>query len=329
MKKKLLTLSLISVLLLTTACGKEENPKLSKKNKGATVAEIDGFKITTDELYNELKISNGYDVVMNKIDAYIANKEVADSEEITSYVNEYIEYLKSSAAQYNVDLVYFVKYYAGLANINSEEELKNYLTSQYKINKAVEKQVGTRFTAEEIEKYYTENYSEILTVRHILIEFDEDEDTYDEAYNTALNLIGKLNETDSKDLTEKFESLAFEYSADGSYNTGGLIEDFVAGDVVSEFYQASSELEVNAYTKVPVKTQFGYHIILKVSEKEKPTLESVTDEIKGKLATAAISADQLLQYEAMNELREKYNLVIKDTDIEKSHNDFLDQLEKQ
>lgn len=324
MKKKLMILSLCMLVILTTACGK--NPKL--KNGEEVIVKVDGLKITADKLYNNLKVSYGYNEVMNMIDQYIASKEIPDSDKVNEYVNQVYEYYNSYANNYGTDLVTFVNQYMNLTNIKSAEEFKEYIKNQYKVTLAVQKQIGKNYTDEEIEAYYNENYSKILNVKHILIEFDEDEDEYDEAYNTALTIIGKLKETDAKNLNSEFEQLAYDYSADSSYSNGGLIENFMASDVVKEFWDASATLKNGEFTDTPVKSEYGYHIILKVSEKEKPALKDAKDDIRIKLAENAISQDSLLQYTAMNELRKKYNLSFYDTDLEKSYNDFVDQLNK-
>ena len=39
------------------------------------------------------------------------------------------------------------------------------------------------------------------------------------------------------------------------------------------FANACRDLKKNEYTKKPVKTSYGYHIILKKAEKEKPKLD--------------------------------------------------------
>ena len=85
-------------------------------------------------------------------------------------------------------------------------------------------------------------------------------------------------------------------------------------------------LEDNEYTKVPVKTQFGYHVILKVSEKEKPSLDTAKEDIRKKLAEQALSSNATLQYKALKELREKYNISFNDSEVGKSYNEFLEQI---
>ena len=314
MKNKLLIVSLGLLVILTTACGK--NPKL--KNGEEVVVKVDGFKISADTLYKDLKSKYGYNIAINMIDEYIANKEIADSDEIDEYVNSTVEYYSSYAESNGMELEDFLVY----NGVNSVEEFKTSLKNSRKLELAIKKQIGSEFTDEEIESYYNENYSEKQTVKHILIKFDEDEDEYDEAYNTALTVIGKLKETDKDNLSKTFDDLAFEYSADSSYNNGGLIENFMAGEVVKEFWDASKALKANEFTDTPVKTTYGYHVILKVSETEKEDLKNIKDEVRNKLAEKKIQQDTLLQTKTMIELRKKYKLTIYDSDIEKGYNDY-------
>ena len=81
-----------------------------------------------------------------------------------------------------------------------------------------------------------------------------------------------------------------EYSADSSASDGGNLGFFNRGEMVSEFEDAAIELEVGKYTKKPVKTQFGYHIILKTEQKEKPKLEEIKDEIIDTLVDELIAS---------------------------------------
>ena len=320
MKKKLLVLAFGLLVILTTACGK--NPKL--KNGEEIVVKVDGFKISADKLYKELKAKYGYNVAINMIDEYIANKEIPDSDKIDEYVNSTVEYYTSYAASAGMELEDFLAY----NGIDTVDEFKTTLKNQRKLELAIKKQVGKSFTDEEIEAYYNDNYSEKLTVKHILIKFDEDEDEYDEAYNTALNIIGKLKEAKKKDLNKTFDDLALEYSADSTYNNGGLIEGFMANEVVPEFWEASKNLKADEFTDTPVKTTYGYHVILKVSEEDKKELKDAKDDIREKLAEQKLQQDALLQNTTLVELRKKYKLTIYDTDIEKGYNSFKESLEK-
>lgn len=320
MKKSIFMVSLGLLLVLVTACG--NNPKL--KNGEEVVVKIDGLKVSADKLYNTLKAKYGYTEAINMIDEYIANKEIKDSDEINDYVKEVVDYYTSYAENSGMDLESFLEY----NGVESQEEFEKTIKNQRKLELAIKKQVGADFTDEEVENYYNNKYSEKLTVKHILINFDEDGDEEDSALSTANMLIDKLKETSKDNLTKTFDDLAYEYSADSSASNGGLIENFMASEVVKEFWDASKKLKANEFTTEPVKSQYGYHIILKVSETEKEKLEDVKDEIRNKLADEKLQSDSLLQSTTLIALRKKYNFKIYDTDIEKGYNDFKKSVEK-
>ena len=55
--------------------------------------------------------------------------------------------------------------------------------------------------------------------------------------------------------------------------------------MVKEFSDAVAELEDGSYTKVPVQTQFWWHIILREDSRasEPPTLDSIREMIKQRI----------------------------------------------
>jgi len=80
----------------------------------------------------------------------------------------------------------------------------------------------------------------------------------------------------------KFEDLAKKHSQDpGSAKKGGDLDWADPRNFVKEFSEAMTKLKKGEYTKTPVKTQFGWHIIrLDDSRKaEIPPLEAVRGEI--------------------------------------------------
>jgi peptidyl-prolyl cis-trans isomerase C len=89
--------------------------------------------------------------------------------------------------------------------------------------------------------------------RHILVESEAE----------AKDLIAKIKAGD------KFEELAKKHSKDpGSGANGGDLDFAKADSYVPEFGQALGKLKKGEMTNEPVKTQFGYHIILLVDTRE-------------------------------------------------------------
>ncbi len=107
--------------------------------------------------------------------------------------------------------------------------------------------------------------------RHILVEKEAE----------AKDIIAKLNKDPAS-----FAKLAAEKSKDpGSKVKGGDLGWFDASRMVPEFGAAVSKLEKGKFTETPVKTQFGYHVILLEDSKpiEAPPLEEVKPQLSQQL----------------------------------------------
>jgi peptidyl-prolyl cis-trans isomerase C len=78
-----------------------------------------------------------------------------------------------------------------------------------------------------------------------------------------------------------FEALAEEKSTGPSGPDGGDLGWFAPNQMVKPFSDAVAQLEDGAYTKQPVQTEFGWHVIKRESsrETEPPTLASVRDAV--------------------------------------------------
>ncbi len=301
-------------------------PKL--KDGDEIVATINGKTVTADDLFEALKESNGASELVNLIDEYIADKEITMSKEDEDYVDEVVDYYVDYADYYQTDLATFLANYVGLNGISNKDEFHDYIYNDYKKTLAITKFIGDQALEDDLKKYYTENYSDTLTVKHILIEVDseaEDKDKADkEAYDKAVKLIKELNETSAKNLDSKFEKLAKENSDDtATYSNGGLKKDFTKKGTDEAFYNASLKLKDGEYTKEPVKSSSGYHIILKVSSTAVEEYDAIKDDVKKSYAESLLSEDDTLYTRKWGELREQYKLSINDDYIKKTYEDTL------
>lgn len=311
---------LVLAIIIVVLAFSKRIPKT--KNGEEILASIDGLTITSDKLYTNLKDSYGTDQLISMIDEAIADDYVKElTKENEEYIDQVVGYYKQYADYYGVSFEDFLTQYVGISGVTTEDEFRDYVTKDYKKTLAVKKYIGSTISEEELKKEFKENYKEKLTVRHILIEVNDDTSEED-AKAQAEDLIKQLDEVkdDADKLEEKFKDLAYDNSADtATYEDGGLFEDFSKGEVDESFYEAAKNLKNGEYTAEPVKSQYGYHIILKVSSKTNK-YEEVKDEIKDALAEQQLNDDATLQVSAWDKLRKKYNLKINDTDVKKAYN---------
>jgi peptidyl-prolyl cis-trans isomerase C len=88
----------------------------------------------------------------------------------------------------------------------------------------------------------------------------------------------------------KFEDLAKANSKDGSAKAGGDLGWMAPSNLVPEFASAMTQLKKGEYSKTPVKTQFGWHII-KMEESRAiafPDIDKVKERISNQLAQSDI-----------------------------------------
>ncbi|MFO1058063.1 MAG: peptidylprolyl isomerase [Dongiaceae bacterium] len=90
-----------------------------------------------------------------------------------------------------------------------------------------------------------------------------------------------------------FKELASKDSLDKkAAANGGDLGYFSAQDMVPEFAEAAFALDKGQYTKKPVKTRFGWHIILVEDKREKkpPTLDEARSQIEAELNQELVAA---------------------------------------
>lgn len=325
MKKKIL----IALLILgcTAGCGKV--PKLSNGKEAVVSFEDTKISISADDLYNEIKEKYALSSLIDMIDNSILLKEYPKSDsDAKKYADEQLESIK----KYYVDddgkydeksLLSALSQYYGISSL---DEFKEMLKLTYYRNKAVDDYAKNSITDKQVQKYYDEEYVGDISCKHILIapkttdsmSDAEKKKAEEAALKTAKEVIKKLNDG------AKFDDLAKEYSDDDSNkDKGGDLGYFNKGDMVTEFETAAYALKLNKYTTTPVKTKFGYHIILKTGAKEKEALDKVKDTIITTLADKAKEDDNTMQINALVELRKKYGMKIEDSSLSKQYSNYI------
>lgn len=164
-----------------------------------------------------------------------------------------------------------------------KEKIKYQLTEQKLFEKVTDK---ITVTDDEASQFYASDKTpwEKIKVSHILISAERDKVTpadLEKAKEKALSLIKEL------DQGANFSDLAKKHSEDpGSGSLGGAMDmEFARNDqgLVAEFVEGAFLLDkVGDYSKEPVLSQFGYHII-KLDAK-KGSFEDVKADVKNQLA---------------------------------------------
>lgn len=324
MKKKIL----VSLLILGLVAGCGKVPKLANGEEAVVSFDKAENGISATELYNKIKknyaLSSLIDMIDSKIllEKYSNKKDDAKKyvdEQLTSVKNYYVD----DNGKYNEEsLLNTLKTHYGISTI---DEFKTMLELSYYRDLAITDYAKENVTDKQIKKYYDEETVGDISAKHILISpktkddmtDDEKKKAEEEALKTAKEVISKLNKG------EKFDDLAKKYSDDESNkDKGGDLGYFNKGAMVAEFEEAAYKLKLNKYTTEPVKTKFGYHIILKTGEKEKAKLEDVKDSIINKLAEEAM-ADKTFAINAMVEIRKNSGMKIEDDELAKQYSTYI------
>jgi peptidyl-prolyl cis-trans isomerase C len=102
-----------------------------------------------------------------------------------------------------------------------------------------------------------------------------------------------------------FAELASSRSTGPSKSVGGDLGWFDAEQMVEEFASATAALSDGSYSREPVKSQFGWHVILREESRETshPTFESVRDDLEQQIQRERITA-------AVNEIRERTKIEV-------------------
>ncbi|MBE6453070.1 MAG: hypothetical protein E7012_06250 [Alphaproteobacteria bacterium] len=138
----------------------------------------------------------------------------------------------------------------------------------------LEKEVDKMLTDDKLKKVYNDYKNNFkaekeVKAKHILVD-NEDK---------AKEVIKKLNNKGN------FDKLAKEYSKEPAE-----LGYFTKEVMVPEFAEAAFDLKKGQFTKEPVKTQFGYHVILveDIRDAKPLTFDKAKEQIKGVVAQSAL-----------------------------------------
>ncbi len=246
-------MGLATAVLLSTAV----MPVAAFAADDTVVAVVNGDKIYKKDVMAALKTLRVPDAQQSKVFpdvlSQIINEKLIDETVVKAKIQDTEEYKKQL------------------------ELVKSQLVKQIYVEKFLKEKVTDAKIKAEYDKFKAQNAGkEEVHARHILVP------TEAEAKQVIKDLDGGA----------KFEDLAKKRSSGPTAQNGGDIGFFVKEEMVPEFANAAFALKPGTYSKEPVKTQFGYHVI-KVEEKRKrkvPDLKEVEGPIRNKLGQEALQS---------------------------------------
>ncbi len=284
MKKWLTGLAAILLTFSLAACSK-------------TVATTSGGKITESSYYDSMKkTSSGKQVlqqmILDKVLEGDYGKKVSDKQ-VTAQYNQ-------SKKQYGSSFNSVLQQ-SGLTKASYKKQIRSSLLLQEAVK------ANTKITNAQLKKQW-KSYHPKVTVAHILLKGD------DNGKKQAQTVIDSLNKDGSY---KNFQTLAKKYSTDSqTKNNGGKLPAFDNTDtsLVGGFKKAAFKLKKGQFTKEPVKTSYGYHVIYSIKNPGKGKLSDHKAELKKQILNSKMQDSTYMQKIISKELKNgKVN--IKDNDL--------------
>ncbi len=246
----------------------------AKEPKQVTVATVDDHIITAEDVLN----------ATNRLPKKIREKPL--SEIYPNIVNELINQHLITKQAYK-DKLDQKKQIIEILKKNKDQIMAKYWLNNF---------VKNNTSKEKIQNFYTKYLENFKTFKefnasHILVKEKIE----------ALQLIKKLK------MKSEFSKLAKSYSIGPSKENGGNLGWFRSGQMVKKFEDAVMQLKKGTITKEPVKTKFGYHIIMlnDVRNSKPKEMEEIKQRIIERIKQNALSNLE-------KKLRKNKNIIISD-----------------
>jgi foldase protein PrsA len=283
------------------------------------VASIDGLTVTAEDLYEDMKEIYSVNNLLDIIDNKILEEKYPETDEMNTELNDQAENYYN---MYNQYYGYSKEEFLTKSGFGSERAFIEYLRLQYRRTQYTDDYIKEQITDKEIEKYYEDKVYGDINTKHILVKVSSSatDEEKKEAENLAKEIITKLNEGKS------FDEVKDEYKDKITYEELGY--KAYNASLESAYMEAMQKLENNSYTKEPVQTSYGYHVIYRIDQKEKPALKDVKEEIITSLVSEHKSKDTSVQYKALEKMREDAKLKFTDTVLEKKYETYKSQYNK-
>ncbi|MDO9424322.1 MAG: peptidylprolyl isomerase [Methylobacter sp.] len=253
MKKKFIPLLIVGTALLA-GCNQEQTTDTGSTTPAATAI----------DKADAIAVVNGQYIAKSTLEAL--EKEIAERSHGQVFPKEKLieeliqrELLVQDATQKQLDKSpeLAAQLEAAKKALLTQANLQNFIKANPVTDAEIKAEYDSKIAAEKGTEF---------KARHILVKTEAE----------AKKLIAELNKG------ADFAKLANKHSLDAKESqNGGDLGWFSAAQMVAPFSEATAALEKGKYTKEPVKTQFGFHVILKEDSRAltPPPLEAVKEQL--------------------------------------------------
>lgn len=277
-KKLALALASIAAVITLAGCSSDK-----------TVVSMKGGKITESQFYKKMKKSTaGQSTLQTMIITQALEDQYGDKVSKKKVTKEFNKYKKNYGKQLDTVLA---------SNQMTKSDLKDNIRTNFLTEAALRDL--KKPTKKQLKKQW-ESYQPEVKVQHILVEKKE----------TAESIIKQLN--DGAD----FNKLVKKYTTDkNTKSDNGKLPAFDnTGNLDSNFMTAAFKLKNGEYTKAPVKSSSGYHVIKMIKNPGKGEMKDHTKDLKDQLYTTWLSDPTTMQ-KILAKVIKKANVDIKDKDL--------------
>lgn len=279
--KKIILTSFLGLSLISTTVIKAESFTIDDPKK--VVVSVNGENKTEEDLYNQITMQAGYQPSVDVLDLKVMSEQFKDNTKLNEIIEKLYQEKLDASKEDDPNLTLDYKLY----NANNKAEYierSGIKLNAYQTLAQMQTANDQIFTKQQKQYLYDNRFSATQKIYSILIEpklenpNESDQKVMDKALSSALKQASDLRQ----EATTKndFIGIAKEYN---KFFADGYLGEF---DVNSARAAGLDSVLVNAAFKLkdkeismPIQTQYGYYLLYVEYTKEKPSMDSVKDQI--------------------------------------------------
>ena len=275
------------------------------ENGEEVLVEIKGKKFTANDLYKEMKISNGNEALFNMVDLAILRKKYPDLEEEAAQFakNQSKEIYDSYSSFYG----YSKEEFLASQGLKDEEAFLEELAESYYYQTYYDEYVESTIKEKDINTYYKDH---VFGEKNVYVFTASTDDNDLEKVRKDLKAGKSFNK-----IKEKYSNV-YSYSYDSIKFTD---TDTLTRNVLDKI----GSTKKGKYSSVFDDATYGHVVVYVVDEKKKETLDDIRDTIVETMVKEKQESDGVLYYKAFIKLRRDYDLKIYDTELKKLYDDTV------